>query len=47
MIFSLKDFYQGNVHTSICMSLDFSHRIFTKRFWRHKYADSVSPKLSN
>jgi hypothetical protein len=35
------------VHISICLSLDFSHRVFTKRCWRHKYADSVSPKLSH
>jgi hypothetical protein len=35
------------VHTSICLSLDFFHRVFTKRRWRHGYADSVSPKLSH
>jgi hypothetical protein len=34
------------VHTSICLSLDFSHMVFIKRCCRHKYADSVSPKLS-
>jgi hypothetical protein len=35
------------VHTSICLSLDFSHWVFTKRRWRHKYASSGSPKLSH
>jgi hypothetical protein len=34
------------VHTRICLSLDFSYQVFTKRCWRHEYADSVSPKLS-
>jgi hypothetical protein len=31
------------VHTSICLSLDFSQRVFIKRRWRHEYADSVPP----
>jgi hypothetical protein len=35
------------MHTCICLSLDFFHRVFTKRRWRHKYVDSVSPKLSH
>jgi hypothetical protein len=30
------------VHISICLSLDFSQRIFIKRHWRYEYADSVS-----
>jgi hypothetical protein len=25
----------------------FFHRVFTKRHWRYKYADSISPKLSH
>jgi hypothetical protein len=33
------------VHTRICLSLDFSQRVFTKRRWRYKYAESVSPKI--
>jgi hypothetical protein len=33
------------VHTSICLSLDFSQIIFTKRHWRHKYTESISPKI--
>jgi hypothetical protein len=35
------------MQSSICLFLDFSHRVFTKRHWRHKYANSVSPKLSH
>jgi hypothetical protein len=33
------------VHTSICLSLDFFERVFTKRHWRYKYVESVSPKI--
>jgi hypothetical protein len=35
------------MHINICLSFDFSHNVFTKRLWRHKYADSVSFKLSH
>jgi hypothetical protein len=31
------------VHTSICLSFDFSQRVFIKRRWIHEYANSVSP----
>jgi hypothetical protein len=33
------------MHTSIYLSLDFFQRVFTKRRWRYKYAESVSPKI--
>jgi hypothetical protein len=33
------------VHTNIYLSLDFSQKGFYKESWRHKYAESVSPKI--
>jgi hypothetical protein len=35
------------MHTSICLSLDFFDMVFIKRRWRHRYVDSISPKLSH
>jgi hypothetical protein len=35
------------VYTNIYLSLDFSHKVSTKRCWKHKYVDSVFSKLSH